>query len=77
MLVDELNTRGTFLWDDLYQDQLSKSISLTDYGASKKTWIVMYLSVHLMYHNQEPITRSLQLHHIPVTAFSQTDLFLV
>ena len=26
---------------------------------------------------QEPITRSLQLLHIPVTAFSQTDLFLV
>ena len=26
---------------------------------------------------QEPITRSLQLPHIPVTAFSQTDLFLV
>ena len=27
--------------------------------------------------NQEPLTRSLQLSHIPVTAFSQTDLFLV
>ena len=27
--------------------------------------------------HQEPITWSLQLHHIPVTAFSQTDLFLV
>ena len=27
--------------------------------------------------NQEPITWSLQLPHIPVTAFSQTDLFLV
>ena len=27
--------------------------------------------------NQEPITRSLQLPHIPVTAFSQSDLFLV
>ena len=26
---------------------------------------------------QEPITRSLQLPHIPVMAFSQTDLFLV
>ena len=26
---------------------------------------------------QEPITRNLQLPHIPVTAFSQTDLFLV
>ena len=26
---------------------------------------------------QEPITRSLQLFHIPVTAFSQNDLFLV
>ena len=26
---------------------------------------------------QERITRSLQLPHIPVTAFSQTDLFLV
>ena len=26
---------------------------------------------------QEPITRSLQLPHIPVTAFSQTDLLLV
>ena len=26
---------------------------------------------------QEPITRSLQLPHIPVTAFLQTDLFLV
>ena len=26
---------------------------------------------------QEPITRSLQLPHIHVTAFSQTDLFLV
>ena len=26
---------------------------------------------------QEPITRSLQLPHIRVTAFSQTDLFLV
>ena len=28
-------------------------------------------------YEQEPITRSLQLPHIPVTAFSQTDLFLV
>ena len=27
--------------------------------------------------NQELITRSLQLLHIPATAFSQTDLFLV
>ena len=27
--------------------------------------------------NQEPITRSLQLPHIPVTAFSETDLVLV
>ena len=26
---------------------------------------------------QEPITRSLQLPHIPVTAFSRTDLFSV
>ena len=26
---------------------------------------------------QEPITRSLQLPHIPVMPFSQTDLFLV
>ena len=26
---------------------------------------------------QEPISRNLQLRHIPVTAFSQTDLFLV
>ena len=32
-------------------------------------------SVHSMY--QETITRSLQLPHIPVTVFSQTDLFLV
>ena len=31
----------------------------------------------LGYDCQEPITRSLQLPHIPVTAFSQTDLFLV
>ena len=37
-------------------------------------------SVHFIQHGlqrQEPITRSLQLPHIPVTAFSQTDLFLV
>ena len=27
-------------------------------------------------YSQEPITRSLQLPHIPVTTFSQTDLFL-
>ena len=26
---------------------------------------------------QEPITRNMQLPHIPVTAFSHTDLFLV
>ena len=26
--------------------------------------------------HQEPVTRSMQLPHIPVTAFSQTDLFL-
>ena len=26
---------------------------------------------------QEPITRSVQLPHVPVMAFSQTDLFLV
>ena len=26
---------------------------------------------------QEPITRSLQLPHVPVTAFSRMDLFLV
>ena len=26
---------------------------------------------------QKPITRSLQVYHIPVTAFSPTDLFLV
>ena len=27
--------------------------------------------------DQEPITRSMQLPHIPATAFSPTDLFLV
>ena len=27
-------------------------------------------------HNQEPMSRSMQLNHIPVTAFSETDLFL-
>jgi len=30
-----------------------------------------------LYLRQEPITRSVQLTHIPVTVFSQTDLFLV
>ena len=32
------------------------------------------INYHLI---QEPITRSLQLPHILVTAFTQTDLFLV
>ena len=35
------------------------------------------LTLSRISHKQEPITRSLQLPHIPVTAFPQTDLFLV
>ena len=30
----------------------------------------------ISWRNQEPISRSMQLYYIPVTAFSQTDLFL-
>ena len=33
--------------------------------------------VNLKMSPQEPITRRMQLPHIPVAAFSQTDLFLV
>ena len=34
-------------------------------------------SANHYHHHQELITRSLQLPHVPVAAFSQTDLFLV
>ena len=37
----------------------------------------VFLGLGSMGSMQEPITRSLQLPHIPVTAFSQTGLFLV
>ena len=33
--------------------------------------------LYFPHQDQEPITRSMQLSYIPVTAFSQTDLFLV
>ena len=36
---------------------------------------VNYLKNFMVY-PQEPITRSVQLPYIPVTAYSQTDLFL-
>ena len=36
-----------------------------------------WVAFHSLTSQQEPITSSLQLPHIPVTAFSQTDLFLV
>ena len=34
------------------------------------------LSLLLCSHDQEPVSRSMQLHYISVTAFSETDLFL-
>ena len=47
--------------------------------------LLILTTIHVHYLNkspfhknvQEPITRSLQLPHIPVTTFLQTDLFLV
>ena len=39
--------------------------------------LVLRRVYHLIIQPQEPITRSMQLSHIPVTPFSQTDLFLV
>ena len=39
--------------------------------------LTILLPVCSLDHGQEPITRSLQLSHIPVTAFSQTDPLLV
>ena len=39
--------------------------------------IVETKAAHISATGQEPITRSLQLPHIPVMAFSQNDLFLV
>ena len=49
-----------------------------------ESWYTNFKQTHLnrcqqlpaRYKRQEPITRSLQLPYIPVTAFSQTDLFL-
>ena len=48
---------------------LVKFIPTLDSGKLSSRYSARYL--------QKPITRSLQLPHIPVTAFSQTDLFLV
>ena len=39
--------------------------------------LVLRRVYHLIIQPQEPITRIVQLSHIPVTPFSQTDLFLV
>ena len=39
--------------------------------------MVIMKGMHLISLHLELITRSLKLPHIPVTAFSQTDLFLV
>ena len=40
-------------------------------------FVLIFDSLSVIVQVQEPITRSMQLPHIPVTAFSQTDLFLV
>ena len=34
------------------------------------------VAIYYIYGLQEPMIRSMQLHYIPVTAFSSTDLFL-
>ena len=39
--------------------------------------LLVMILVQTVLHCQEPITRSLQIPHIRVTAFSPTDLFLV
>ena len=39
-------------------------------------WLVVFWLIDTS-HTQEPITRSLQLPHIPVMAFSQIDLFII
>ena len=47
----------------------------TSSDAAYKLFAEMLLASNILY--QEPITRSLQLPHISVTAFSQTGLFLL
>ena len=42
-----------------------------------KNWSLSLKHHHHRHHHQEPIARSLQLPHVPVTAFSRNDLFLV
>ena len=66
--------------------KLTKVFGIDDFPAAKDSGKVLiiiiycYLIIIIIIHNilnQEPITRTLQLPHIPVTAFSQTDQFLV
>ena len=48
--------------------------------SENKSWIAVSLNSinrgNRYIQQQEPMSRSMQLHYIPVTAFSQTDLFL-
>ena len=43
----------------------------------RRFWKVLFSNSHWVLNYQETITRNLQLPYIPVTAFSETDLFLV
>ena len=61
-------------------NQLLAGSEITITLVSYQVWIRLDFSTSKHFKHrmqQEPITMSLQLPHIPVTAFSQTDLFLV
>ena len=54
-----------------------KLLVQTNTPSNRKSAVFRERAKRIIWFPQEPITRSLQLLHIPVTAFSQTDLFLV
>ena len=59
------------------KDKRKKNIGNTNHHIFKQSGLYFQTSLKHIY--QEPITRSVQLPYIriiPVTAFSQTDLFL-
>ena len=53
------------------------SVDKTKLSCFESSLLVSSTMMSVMGSKQEPITRSVQLPHIPVTAFLQTDLFLV
>ena len=75
MKICEYSRNNQQSYDDAFFNQ--PRITLDFVGRALKTPTVYLHCVEETHMMQEPISRSLQLPHIPVSVFSQIDLFLV